>query len=369
MVRVMPRLPLLCLWAVSAAVPTLAQPAAPSWLSPGKADLLYTRANEVDNGNLIWWTPSFKGGAGEVFANGSDTHFAGGYLRPLVGRPGSGELILMTQHVWTPSSHLWEAQAEYRLPVGLGFGAGLVEQPSDKLDVRFGKVTFRSKAFGAGYILEGQVQSVGSHTSPGGYGAVFSDVWMITLGGDGEQWRACLGLVGRDKGPLKGPAFEALYVDNDIGKVPGVRSLFVNGTLRMRGLFLSHPARLGRALGPQGLEFGNPLGFLVPTWNRRLDIWEMGSLLSARLERLRQPNGNTSTAYDAAAFPVEFLRPRAVLARVFVGGGHVSSFGPSSTTVYGGYYGMVGPLTLSLRLGRDLDRKSMVANVGVLRFF
>ena len=42
-------------------------------------------------------------------------------------------------------------------------------------------------------------------------------------------------------------------------------------------------------MGPQGLEFGNPLGFLFPTWNRRLEVWELGKLGAARFERIEYP--------------------------------------------------------------------------------
>ncbi len=60
------------------------------------------------------------------------------------------------------------------------------------------------------------------------------------------------------------PAVEVLYVDNTIGHFSGTRNLFANVTLKYGGGFLSHPARLGRAMGPQGTEYGNPLGFLTP---------------------------------------------------------------------------------------------------------
>jgi hypothetical protein len=126
------------------------------------------------------------------------------------------------------------------------------------------------------------------------------------------------------------PVFEALYVDNNAGGNKGVRYLFVNSTLGFDGGFLSHPARLGRAMGPTGLEFGNPLGFIfnskVPNnWNRKLNSWEMGRMIDFRLENFVQPNKDYDGYGQLVTFPFQFDNNKNLLDPFYAGGEFVYS--------------------------------------------
>jgi hypothetical protein len=348
--------------------PTGAVPSA-SWLRPGKADFLTRRTNAQDDLNFIWWTPSAKAGGGQLHNSAGDTRYLGGFVRPLAGTPAAGDLLVGSQYVWTPTTFLWELQGEYRLVVGLGFGAGTAKADDGTVDVDFAKVTWRRSVGGFRYIMEGQVQTFQGRTSFGNYAAAYSPHWMLMAGHDGEQWRTTFGYTASRSNATYDPAFELLYVDNSIGAVPGPRITFVNATLKMRGQFLSHGARLGRAMGPQGLEFGNPLGFLSPTWNRKLETWEMGSLLDFRLDQTRRPNGSTTRAIELFAFPFQFASPSGFWGRWFGGFTHASESLTNSRIISGGYYGRLGALTLSARAGWSVDQRDAILGVGLLRFF
>jgi hypothetical protein len=225
------------------------------------------------------------------------------------------------------------------LPMGLGFGGGIVQTLNPATDVRFGKVTMRGKVKEWNYIVALQLQDFGERTSPGGYLALYNDEWMLVGGTDGEQWRVTAGYIAPENNSLFRIAAEMLYVDNRIGLIEGPRALFGNLTLKYEGGFLSHPARLGRAMGPQGLEFGNPLGFLLPTWNRRLEVWELGRLGGARVERIEIAENVATERYEALVFPFQFARTNNFLDGFFVGGAYLTDPVEESFSWLAGYFG------------------------------
>ena len=51
-------------------------------------------------------------------------------------------------------------------------------------------------------------------------------------------------------------------------------------------------------MGPQGVEFGNPFGFLRPTWNHRANTWELGGLANFRAVRTRSASGAIAEKYE-----------------------------------------------------------------------
>lgn len=340
------------------------------WLNPGKIDFLY-RGRDADNSyNAFAWTPVFKGGGGTVAPkSGESTTYLGGFLRPLQGWPDKGELILGAQGVEANNRRDIEAQAEYRLPFGLGIGGGFVEAREAGNDIQFAKLTWRNKIRRWNYILELQGQDVEHSVSPGGYLAVYDDQFMTVLGHDGEQWRATAGYVAPTNRTIFRPAAEVLYVDNAIGEFDGPRSIFVNGTLRLQGGFLSHPARLGRAMGPQGLEFGNPLGFLFPTWNRRLETWEMGGLLDVRYEHIWLPNHTKQERADAALFPFQFLETRSLLDGLFVGASYTRTPAMDNPGVIGGILRKVAFLNANISVERRVRPYETIVVVGLIDWF
>ncbi|MCE2485384.1 MAG: hypothetical protein J4F42_07710 [Desulfurellaceae bacterium] len=262
---------------------------------PGMVDF-HQRVNDGgETTNLALWTPVFRGG-------GSPLTYGGGFLRALAAAPDAGDLILAAQTVSGTGVAAWEAQGEYRLPTGvllpgsLGVGGGYVSQDRFGPDMWFTKLSYRD-ALEDGWqtIASVQLQEVGQRTSPGGYLALYNSRLMFTGGTDGEQWRTTVGYVHPATGGLFRPAFEFFYVDEAIGVGTGGKFLLATATLGYKGWgFLSHDSRLGRALGPQGLAFTNPNGFLQPMWNRLFDVTEVGGLLNGRVTEIRDVAGITN---------------------------------------------------------------------------
>jgi hypothetical protein len=320
--------------------PPALPPTAPSRLSPGKLDVLFRGLTGGTGGvdsRIMWWTPYIKGGFGYLYredaddvtqVENTDTAFAGGYIRPLVMTPEKGDLILAaTMTRWSgsndyrfPDGHDWEALAEYRSTAGPFVGGGIVRRRVAP-DIEFVKGGWRGKARGGklDLILETQAQWTDGDWTPGGYVAVYDENAMIVGGIDGRQWRATLGYIADDRKRMVRPGFEAFYVDNNVSPWTGNRTLMVNATLGYRGGFLSHPVRLGRAMGPQGLEFGNPLGFLTPSFNRLPDTWEIGDVTDFRVIANYPPNGNNTANYELLVFPFQIGGSTGLLRAVFVG--------------------------------------------------
>jgi hypothetical protein len=349
-------------------------------LRPGKLDFLYRHRRDDDLYNFFAFTPSFKGGAGMFDTYGGEpARYAGGFLRPLAPWPDKGDLIVGVQGVEVDPRSDYEVQAEYRLPTGLGLGGGFVDASDPTADVTFAKMTFRNRWRGLHYILAPQVQETAGETSPGGYVALYNDLFMGVGGTDGEQWRATFGFIAPARKSAAGaqtgirtlfrPTAEVLYVDNSIGDLIGPRVLFVNATLGFQGGFLSHPARLGRAMGPQGLEFGNPLGFLFPTWNRRLEVWEMGSLMDARLERIRFPNRTTQERYEAILYPLQFDETPHWVDGLFAGGGYSKLPTSETALLVGGFHALLGFLKTSIGVEYQFQPAQTSVIVGLIDTF
>lgn len=338
-------------------------------LNPGKVDLLYKHLKTESRYNAFGWTPVFKGGYGWLDPDqGSGTHYGGGYLRPLASQPKYGDLIVGGLWVNNRARTDWEYQGEYRFPFGLGLGGGLVDaEPGN--NIVFGKLSYRGKLDRWNYIGELQWQETGQEGSPGGYAAVFDPNWMAVAGSDGEHWRVTLGYLGPERWKRLRPAIEVLYVDNSMGSVVGPRSLFANMTLRYEGGFLSHPARLGRAMGPQGMEYGNPLGFLTPTWNRRLEVWEMGGLAGFRAERIRSPKGAVTERYEGLLFPGQLSPINEWIDHFFVGASFSRSPDRETAGVLGGWAGRLGFLKGSVGIDHEFDSARTVFTVGIIDTF
>lgn len=336
-------------------------------LKPGKLDLLYRSRPDADEANLIWWSPIVKAGAGVVDPDGAGpTRYAGGYVRPLLPLEDAGELILGALEVDADGTRSHEVQAEYRFPSGFGLGGGTVDRPGADADISFVKATYRDELDELSFILEAQAQETGDDTEPGGYVALYDDELLGVVGHDGEQWRVTLNYVSPENDAFLRPAMEGLYVDNSVGRNDGPQFLFLNGTLDFGGGFLSHPAALGRAMGPQGLEYGNPLGFLNPTWNRRLNTWELGRLMNWRVVRNEQPNGNTAADFEAIVFPMQFDGRESVLDSLLIGGSYVDAPGLHTPGALVGFHGRVGPFNLSITVRHEFETEDTTLVIGLI---
>lgn len=332
-----------------------------AYFKGGKLDTYYDRKDNGDfQVNTIAWTPAFKGGHGVQISEtgGRDLNYFGGFARPFLTHPEYGDLILGAQEILQGDGKQTEAQGEYRLPSGLGLGGGFVDRNQSNQDIQFAKISYRNEWQSIKYILSGQWEHVQNQDYPGGYIALYNKQWMASWGNDGEQWRSTAAYVAPDQGEKQlRPAIEMFYVDNSIGKIHGSKDWMVTGSLGFRKGFLGHESRLGRAMGPTGVEFANPLGYLNPNFNRRLTAWEVGDFVNFRFIHRTLPNAGREETLETAVYPGQLLGLDHWLSAAFVGLG-VTSPHPGADGVSGllGYHQRIDNLESSFRIEHDFDR-------------
>ena len=340
----------------------------------GKID---SNFNRYDNGdfavNNFLWTPVFKGGAGTSISEtgGQDVNYYGGYARPLLTKPELGELFLGAQQVLQGDRISSEVQGEYRLPNGLGVGGGFVDRSQSVQDAKFASVSYKNHWQDINYIITTQWQSFAGRDYGGGYVAAFNKEWMLSYGNDGEQWRSTFGYVAPQITEMLRPALEVLYVDNTIGKIGADKTLMVSGSLGFSKGFLSHEARLGRAMGPTGMQFSNPLGYLNtgtdPTFNRRAETWELGGLFNFRYINASDASGKPRTeTFEANMFPAQFFGIDNLLSAVFIGGGLTN---PNGTKPYRSTLAKTDQAGVSGNLGYIFRFRHVITNVRVQHDF
>ncbi len=294
------------------------------YFAPAKVDFITTFKEKYTNANFFFWSKCLKAGFGTVYKG--DTigvaHYGGGWFRPLSFTKYKGDLIIGANYSMpTPAAAFWDVQIEHRHAFGLTYGGGAYQLGVTKKSINYwGKVGFRKTIKKWSFIVTAQVTPLtnGSINTldlirPGGYAAVYHPVFMVTGGYAFTQFRTGLALMSPKEGAKYRPVFDALYIDNNVGRFTGARYLWVNATLGFDGGFLSHAARLGRNMGPTGLEYGNPLGFLanpamVINWNRKLNTWEMGHMVNFRLENFVLPNKNYNGYAQLVVNPFEFCK-------------------------------------------------------------
>ena len=331
------------------------------YFKDGKVDAFYDRKDNGDfQVNSILWSPIFKGGHGvQISETGrQDSNYFGGFARPLLTRPELGDLILGAQEILQGDGKQTEVQGEYRLPSGLGFGGGFVDRNQSEQDIKFAKISYRNEWQSIKYIVSTQWQSFQGQDYPGGYLALYNKQLMASWGSDGEQWRSTLGYVAADQGANElRPAIEIFYVDNSIGKINGSKDMMVTGSLGFRKGFLGHESRLGRAMGPTGMEFSNPLGYLNPNFNRRLTAWEVGDFVNFRFIHKALPNAGREETLETAIYPGQLLGTNSLIDSLFVGVG-ITSPNPGQHGVSGllGYHKRVDNIESSFRVQHDFDR-------------
>jgi hypothetical protein len=337
---------------------------------PGKLDLHVDRTGSAERANLFWWSPVVKAGIGVLDVDGVETRYGGGYVRGV--RRGL-ELIAGGGLVDREEARDFELQAELRLPGGIAFGGGAADYDGAVPDVTFGKAVHRGRIGSWSTVLALQVQEVGRETSSGGYAGLWEDRFMAVIGADGEQRQATVAFMApQAESSTFRPVLEGIWIDQEVGDLAGPQILFVNGTLGFQGGFLSHPARLGRAMGPTGVEYANPLGFLWANgpWNRRLDPWELGRLGDLRLLRVERPNGVTSATWEALVFPLQLAGREGLLDGIFVGASYRTLTGTDDDPgPLAGYIGKVGFLQLALAVDVGLESDDTRATLGIIDNF
>jgi hypothetical protein len=341
----------------------------PSILGPGKVDLHVQFENRADNYNTMFWSPIVRAGMGYTnSAVGSDMRYGGLYVRPFQKNPRWGDLIVGLQGMSRSGQSLTEFQAEYKLRSGFAIGGGMLDGGEQGVDAAFVKVAFSSIARDWTYILQCERQQYDDHVYACGHAAVYNPATMLAGGTDGEQWRGAAGFIASSGVRLK-PVLEALYVDDDIGDRAGPKTWLINGTLGFNGGFLSHAARLGRALGPTGLVFSNPLGFIQPNWNRRLDPWEMGDIADVRFRHQKNPNGTVAQEAVLIAFPLQGLQGVGKIGRLFTGGGRVEDARGVSGILVGGFFGPFWAVDVTSEVERVVAHSETRGNLAIIYRF
>jgi len=122
-------------------------------------------------------------------------------------------------------------------------------------------------------------------------------------------------------------------------------------------------------MGPQGLEFGNPLGFLLPTWNRRLEVWELGRLAGARVERIELGETTATERYEALVFPFQFAGTNKFFDGFFVGGAYLRNPTRNTTAWLGGYFANFKPLRVFVGVEHEAAPAANSVVVGAIGAF
>ena len=350
----------------------------------GKIDSNFNRyANGDFSFNDILWTPVFKGGGGSFDSEtgGQNLNYYGGYARPLLTKPELGELFVGGQQVLQGDRISTEVQGEYRLANGLGFGGGFADKSQSVLDAKFAKVSYQNQWQDIKYIVSAQWQNYAGKDYGGGYVALYNKEWMATYGNDGEQWRSAFKYVAPQITEKLRPALEVLYIDNSIGKIGADKTLMVSGSLGFSKGFLSQEATLGRAMGPTGMQFANPLGYFNtatdPTFNRRAETWELGGLLNFRYINTSVASGSPRTeTFEANVFPAQFFGVDNFLNSIFIGGGisnpngakpyrsTLATINQSGVSGNMGYIKRFGHIDTNVRVQHDFDVNDTEVYVG-----
>jgi len=352
-----------------------AQPEGISFDNPrvgsGKLDINYNDTKNANTSNTLWWSPSFRGGFGKIdYNNSGRTNYSGGFLRPFLPEDGYGDLIIGYGEVNTDSVYSYEFQGEYRFPFGLGFGGGFVSRDDGGSDVDFGKVSLSNKIDEWNYVIATQYIDFGTEESGGGYAAAYNDMFMLSYGNDGEQWRQTFGFMAESSDSIFRPAVEVFFVDPRVGKLDGNRMLLANATLKFKGGFLSNGGRLGRAMGPTGVQFSNALGFLSPTWNRTAEVWELGGLMNFRVKRTKTPTETVSEKFQWLIWPFQFGEESNRLDYFYCGSFTNKNTSADDTAgILAGVYGKVSFLQVGLNADYDLDTYNKTIIVQIIDKF
>lgn len=270
-------------------------------------NLLDLRSELVNNGhdhNAILWGESTTAGlsyeedqSGRRIAIGGYQDFEHHGLSSTIG----------INYVDAGDTNSIEAQVEVRGGM-LGAGAGVVSQ--DHLaDIWFVKGRFAWKKKKTTLVIAPILQKQLGKTRGGGYVNIDDGHAMFGASVDGQQWRMAGTYIFPETNGLVRPAAEILYIDPTLGGNSDPQLLFANATLRYEPGFFSRTARLGRALGPQGIHTGNPVSFTSLGWNRTADIWEIGRLANFRVLRSESSDETVQLSMEGIVFPAHILAP------------------------------------------------------------
>ncbi len=332
--------------------------------TPYMVDIRASHASIDDRGvrNVALWGPTLNGGFGSWRdGNAQDSTYGGGIFRPF---GNDRDLVLEFNHVNDNGISQSEAKGQYIGKNGVGFGFGYVERFAKNRDLYFTKFIYQKKHQDWDVYLSPQWQRNPDKNDLGGYFALSNDVVFVSAGTDGEQWRGLFSVLAkRSKTALLHPVGEVLYVDNSLGDQNGVKFFFINGSLGFDGGFMSPQSRLGRALGPNGINFGGTSSFLSQSWNRTADVWEIGQLVNVRIIKAEFPNGQEFKSIETVFFPLQFVRGSNWAKGFFLGFQNrdykfESGTFQSEKTGMIGYKRQLGQALIATRLSRNFELSS-----------
>jgi len=328
------------------------------------ADLRLGLAHELIDGNLILRQPFLVGGVSfDAAEREPDVSAFGAFARAGWDPPAQGELVFGGNYVEAADSRQWEVQARYVAPGGLGMGAGYADLEASG-DTWFVNPTVTGKSGTLNYHLGPVAQNGPGGLSVGAYAALYTGHLFLGGGNDGEHWRLLAAWSANNGERAVDPSLEVLFVDHGIGRLDGERFLFVNGSLKRNAGFLSTGSRLGRALGPQGMQFANPVSFLSQPWSRTADVWETGGVMNLRLARREFPGGRTSLLAQGVVFPFQAQAGDVRLRGIFAGVQYQRD-ALRATSLLFGHAGRYGRLSLSIAGSYDTERRQISGVLGV----
>ena len=342
------------------------EPTAPA---PRFADFRLGVANDAVDGNFILRQPFLVGGVSyDALDGAADVAAFGAVVRPVADPSGRGELAFGANYLASADFRQWEAQAKYVASSGFGMGAGFARLGIAG-DTWFVNATARGRRGTLSYHISPLVQDNPDGPSFGGYAALHTDHLFLGGGSDGEHWRV-LGAWSADNGDDSAidPSIEILFVDHGIGRLDGERFLFVNGSLKRNAGFLSTKSRLGRALGPQGLQFANPVAFLSQPWSRTVDVWETGGIMNLRLARRAIRGERTTTLAQVVVFPMQALAGGVRFHGLLAGVQHERE-SLRSTSVLIGHAAPLGHASVSIVGSYDIDQSRLSGVLGIRLYF
>lgn len=352
-----------------------------NWVfAPGKIDLHHGQDRELTSGersiNSIFWSQLIKGGYGFSDLKSGDVHYGGIFATtPNSLEQQYGRFSVLSNFADQNEVTRYEVQSEYITPLGFGAGGGLLRSEGNT-DLWYTKLLYRGEVQSFQIQAEIQFQRMAElgENLPGGYLAIYNDTLTLAGGTDGEQWRVGVALTAPTGSfdRLRGfrPSAEVLFVDKGLGSLPGPRVVFANASLGYKGGFLSNAARMGRFMGPQGMAQGNPLGFVSPTFNRRLNTWELGGLADFRIDYRDFPDGQVYSKLEALIYPAQFLPEASIFDAIFVGGvGEWGERSAESAGVNSGFLWRYGALQLALNVEYLVAASDVEFTGGVIWWF
>src|SRR3989344_420569 len=256
-----------------AALSTLGACATPKGEKPPRLQSYTIVRSNTTNTQKNFYHPNIRGGVGRIFDDKAhDLQYVSGVANGNLG--GDSSVTVMGHAIDRLDSQLNDAstlQAAYNPNNDWSVGAGVLKFAGTNNDVSFGRVLYMPKTEELELLVGGFVKEVSDDVQVGLSAIVgIKDAWGLQpvagMQREKEQARYIGGLVfpplqSQEKtsgSPVIQPAFEVLYVDNQVGDVPGPQVTTGNFTLGYNGKFFPTKAKTGRLLGATGIWEPNP---------------------------------------------------------------------------------------------------------------